>query len=89
MRDNKEQAETEQKPKRKSLEYNLAIGWFRNFSKNADHIPNSPLRPLPACLSEKAIYFTYKAEMGEKTVLSRNQFIYKIWKNNFPQVYIP
>ena len=44
MRDNKEQAETEQKPKRKSLEYNLAIEWFRNFSKNADQMPNSPLR---------------------------------------------
>ena len=31
----------------------------------------------------------YKAEMGEKTVLSRNQFIYKMWKKNFAQVYIP
>ena len=83
------EAETERKPKRKSLENNLAIEWFKNFSKNTDHMQNSPLRQLPACLSERAIYFMYKAEIGEKTVLGRNQFIYKMWKKNFPQVYIP
>ena len=67
MRDNKEQAETEQKPKKKSLEYNLAIEWFRNFSKNADHMPNSPLRPLPACLSKRQLtsYYVQGRDGGE------------------------
>ena len=89
VRENRNQAETERKPKRKSLAYDLAIEWFRNFSKNADHMPNSSSRPLPACLSKKAVYFMYKKEMGEKPVLGRSQFIYKMWKKNFPQVYIP
>ena len=33
VRENRNQAETKRKPKRKSLAYDLAIEWFKNFSK--------------------------------------------------------
>lgn len=80
------------KPRRvrkKTLAFDLALDWFRNFSRNADQLPNSSSRPLPACLSKKAVYTIYKQEMGERPILSRSHFLYKVWKLNFPEVYIP
>ena len=75
--------------RKKSLAFDLAVEWFRNFSRNADHLPNSSSRPLPACLSKKAVYLIYKEEMGERPILSRTHFVYKMWKLHFPEVYIP
>lgn len=73
----------------KTLPFDLAVEWFRNYSNNADHLPNSTARPLPSCLSKKAVYQIYKEEMGDRPTLSRSHFIYKMWKKNFPDIYIP
>ena len=62
------------KVRRKSLAYDLALEWFRNFARNADHLPNSSSRPLPTCLSKRAVYTMYKEEISGKPVLSRSHF---------------
>lgn len=77
------------KVKRKSLAYDLALEWFRNFACNADHLPNSSSRPLPACLSKRAVFTIYKEELAGQTLLSRSHFLHKMRKINFPEVYIP
>ena len=80
---------TTRKVRRKSLAFDLALEWFRTFARNADHLPNSSSRPLPACLSKRAVYTMYKEEMAGKPVLSRSHFLYKMWRVNFLEVYIP
>jgi len=61
--------------RKKSLAYDLAVEWFQNFSRNADNLPNSSSRPLPACLSKRGVYSICKEEMGSKPILSRSHFL--------------
>lgn len=63
--------------------------WFRGFAKSAEQMPNSSSRPLLSCLTKNEVYTLYKEEMGDNPTLSRVHFLYKMWKVNFPDVYIP
>ncbi|KAJ7381365.1 Exocyst complex component 1 [Desmophyllum pertusum] len=58
--------------RKKSLAYNLAEEWFRNFARNADYMPNSSTRALPSCLSKLAVYQLYTEEMAGQEVLTRS-----------------
>ena len=51
-------------------------------------MPNSSSRQLLSCLTKNEGYTLYKEEMGDNPTLSRVH-LYKIWKVNFPDVYIP
>ncbi|CAH3044845.1 unnamed protein product, partial [Pocillopora meandrina] len=82
------QPETQQSRK-KSLAFNLTLKWFRGFSKNAEQMPNSSSRQLPSCLTKNEGYTLYKEEMGDNPTLSLVHLLYKMWKVNFPDVYIP
>ena len=52
-------------------------------------MPNSSSRPLLSCLTKNEVYTLYKEEMGDNPTLSRVHFLYKMWKVNFPDVYVP
>ena len=82
------QPETQQSRK-KSLAFNLTLKWFRGFSKNAEQMPKSSSRQLPSCLTKNEGYTLYKEEMGGNPTLSCVHLLYKMWKVNFPDVYIP
>ncbi len=84
-----EKKEDKPRQRQKTLAYDLAVEWFRNFAKNADYMPNSSTRTLPSCLSKLAVYQLYKDEMGDRPVLDRSHFIYHMWKTEFPNVFIP
>ena len=75
--------------RRKSQEYEIARMWFRRFIKFADSMPNSDVKCLPSCLTKLSVYNIYVAQMKNQKRLSRTQFVYDMWKINFPNVYIP
>lgn len=82
---NGEQSTDTRKQRNRSLAYDLAVQWFRNFAKNADYMPNSSARTLPSCLSNLAVYQLYKEEQENKPVLTRTHFLYQMWKKQFPK----
>ena len=84
---NGEKEDQQPMARKKSLAFYLALEWSRNSSWNADHLPNSSSRPLPVCLSKKAVYHFHKEEMGERPIVSRIHFVYKMWKLHFLEVY--
>ena len=75
--------------RRKSQEYEIVRMWFRRFIKFADSMPNSDVKCLPSCLTKLSVYNIYVDQMKDQKRLSCTQFVYDMWKNNFPNVYIP
>ena len=83
------QARSQPCRRRKSEEYEIAGMWFRRFIKFADSMPNSDVKCLPSCLTKLSVYNIYCDQMKDQKKLSRTQFVYDMWKINFPNVYIP
>ena len=66
-----------------SVAYTLALEWFKNFEKNADHMPNCATKTLPSCLSKTAMFQLYWEQMAGKPTLMRTSFVYGMWKKHF------
>ena len=62
--------------------------WFKHFIKFVDSMPNSDVKCLPSCLTKLSEYNIYVNQMKDEK-LSHTQFVYDMWKKNFPNVYIP
>jgi hypothetical protein len=75
--------------RRRSQEYEIAKLWFRQFTRFADSMPNSDVKCLPSCLTKLSVYNIYIEQVKFQKRLSHTQFIYEMWKKNFPNVHIP
>ena len=62
----------------RSVEYDVAKEWFRNFVFVSDVKPTTGGKHLPSCLTKKAVYQLYKEEMkkrGEKEIIGKSHFL--------------
>jgi hypothetical protein len=73
----------------RSLAFDLAHEWFREFFLSMDNMPNCGTKTLPSCLTKAAVYQIYKEQMTGKPLLAKSTFIYSLWKAKFPNVIIP
>ena len=74
--------------RRNLQEYEIVHMWFRRFIKFADAMPNSDIKVF-AILPDKVISVQYICGPNERSKrLSCTQFVYNMWKNNFPNIYI-